>query len=223
MVRDLCLKGNELLVFAIIYGFCQDNSARYTRSMQYLADWCNSSKESIRKVLISLVEKKLLEKFDKYDDNNVKVVEYATKLHGVCNKVVWGMQQSCINNAINNTNINNTNKEKEKEKEKEKSEAFRLWLDYKRERGQEYRTAASEQCARERLLELSGCNEETALAIVKQSIANNWSGLFELKNENYGNNKSNNAATNAVDRRSESYRRLYEREIAILQSYEASD
>lgn len=123
---------------------------------------------------------------------------------------------------INNTNINNTNI-KEKEKEKEKSEAFRLWLDYKRERGQEYRTAASEQCARERLLELSGGDEETALAVVKQSIANNWSGLFELKNKNYGNNKSNSAATNAVDRRSEQYRRLYERELAVLQSYEASD
>ena len=41
MVTRLGLKGNELLVYAIIYGFSQDDETMFTGSLQYLADWTN--------------------------------------------------------------------------------------------------------------------------------------------------------------------------------------
>lgn len=94
MVTDLGLKGNELLVYAIIYGFSQDGENRFTGSLQYLADWTNSTKQGIAKNLKSLCEKGLLEKTD-IMKNGVKFCEYhVTMFNGVCNKVVQGMQQS---------------------------------------------------------------------------------------------------------------------------------
>ncbi len=95
MLTDLQLKGNELLVYAIIYGFSQtDDGQRYTGSLQYLADWTNSTKQGVMKNLKSLIEKGLLEKSER-TINGVKFCEYyATKFNGVLNSVDRGMQQS---------------------------------------------------------------------------------------------------------------------------------
>ena len=88
MVNELNLKGNELMVYAIIYGFSQLENQRFTGSLQYLADWTNSSKQGIRKSLKRLLDKGYIVKNDKII-NNVKFCEYyTTKLHGVYNKVV---------------------------------------------------------------------------------------------------------------------------------------
>ena len=98
MVNKLKLKGNELLVYAIIFGFSQLKNQRFTGSLQYLADWTNSTKQGIQKNLKSLMEKGLIAKEDKIF-NNVKFVEYyTTELHRVYNSVAGGIQHSCTNN-----------------------------------------------------------------------------------------------------------------------------
>lgn len=81
-----------------------------------------------------------------------------------------------------------------KEKEKEKSfvapeynELFSLWLEYKRQRRESYKSEMSLKICYNKLVKLSGNNPDIALAIVEQSIANNWAGLFELKQNNYNN------------------------------------
>ena len=66
-------------------------------------------------------------------------------------------------------------------------EAFTRWVNYKAERKEKYKTKESLQECYERLKVLSGNNPTTAMAIVKQSIANNWAGLFELKQSKNGN------------------------------------
>ena len=111
MVNDLKLKGNGLIIYAIIYGFSQLENQRYTGSLQYLADWTNSSKQGIQKSLKLLIKKNLIVKEDKVI-NGVKFCEYyTTKLHGVHNKVVGGIQQSCIGgiqqSCTNNIDIYN--------------------------------------------------------------------------------------------------------------------
>ena len=58
MVTELELKGNELLIFAIIHGFSQDGETRFTGGLQYLADWTNSTKQGVSKNLKSLVNKR---------------------------------------------------------------------------------------------------------------------------------------------------------------------
>lgn len=114
MVSELGLKGNELLIYAIIYGFSQDGKNKFTGSLQYLADWTNSSKQGVQKVLKSLLEKELLLKDEKIV-NNIKFCEYKAikkvdtvqqSCIGYATEFHEGMQQSCNNNLINNLEDN---------------------------------------------------------------------------------------------------------------------
>jgi len=94
MVTKLGLKGNELLIYAIIYGFSQADGQAFNGSLQYLADWTNSTKQGVLKNLKSLIEKGYLGKNENYI-NGVKFCEYyTTEFNGVLNKVEWGIKQS---------------------------------------------------------------------------------------------------------------------------------
>ena len=113
MLTDLKLKGNELIIYSCIYGFSQAENQVFTGSLQYLADWTNSTKQGVSKCLKSLVEKGYIKKEDKYI-NGVKFCEYcATQLDTVLNKVEQGMQQSLIGGVqqslTNNISLDITN------------------------------------------------------------------------------------------------------------------
>ena len=94
-VTRLGLKGNELFVYSIIYGFSQDGETRFTGSLQYLADWTNSTKQSCIKCLKSLVEKGYIAKHENIV-NGVKFCEYKAVISKsmVVNKVKQGSKQS---------------------------------------------------------------------------------------------------------------------------------
>ena len=62
MVNKLQLKGNALMVYAIIYGFSQEENSWFTGTSNYLAEWCNCSRQSISTILKKLVEQGLIEK-----------------------------------------------------------------------------------------------------------------------------------------------------------------
>ena len=61
-MTELNLKGNELIVYAIIYGFSQDSESYFHGSIKYLSEWTGTSSECISYILKGLVEKGLLEK-----------------------------------------------------------------------------------------------------------------------------------------------------------------
>ncbi|MBO7713807.1 MAG: helix-turn-helix domain-containing protein [Methanobrevibacter sp.] len=123
MVNELNLKGNELLIYAIIHGFSQDGESEFTGSLQYLADWTNSTKQGVMKALKSLCEKQLILKNETFQNNlkfcTYKVSQYATKFNGVLNKVTrgyetkfnGGIKQSLPNNINNNITDNKEYKE----------------------------------------------------------------------------------------------------------------
>lgn len=77
MINKLNLGNTELMVFAIIYGFCQHDefNGSYHGSLQYLADFTGTTKQTIIKVLKSLVGKGYIEKSESYQ-NNVKFCTY---------------------------------------------------------------------------------------------------------------------------------------------------
>lgn len=144
MLTRLGLKGNELLIYAVIYGFTQNGEIEFVGSMKYLADWTNSTVESVRKCIKSLIDKGYIVKtldgsgvnaykavlsaiyphVDKTADNfgndaerpiqqscipiQQSCIDHTTKLHDPCNKVVSTIQQSCINNYINNIDNKDT-------------------------------------------------------------------------------------------------------------------
>lgn len=76
------------------------------------------------------------------------------------------------------------------------------WKEYKRaEFGFKYKSEISEKSAKAELLKLSNNNEEEAIKIIQQSMANGWKGFFKLKNEMNGNNgKPVGASNEAVAR-----------------------
>ena len=74
MITDLDLKGIDLLIYAVIYGFSQDKDSSFEGSRNYLKAW--SGARSIRTVdtsLASLIERKLITK------NTIKLYEGVVK------------------------------------------------------------------------------------------------------------------------------------------------
>lgn len=141
MIRELNVNRIELDIYAIIFGFSQEENCAFRGSLRYLADWAKCSRRAVIYNLQSLEKKGYIKKKE-YFNNGVKLCEYyATKtrneksapsapgvvqeMHqGSANdakKVVQEMHQGGANDAPNNIedNIDINNKEKEIYKEKE--------------------------------------------------------------------------------------------------------
>ena len=48
---NLGLRGNSLIIYAIIYGFSQVEGHYFNGSLQYLSDWTNSTRQGVIKNL----------------------------------------------------------------------------------------------------------------------------------------------------------------------------
>ena len=205
MISELKLKGNELIIYACIYGFSQLEGQAFSGSLQYLADWTNSTKQSVVKCLKSLVEKGFIVKTDKVI-NGVKFCEYyATKFNGVCNKVVQGMQQSLtggmqqsLPNNIDIDNLVNNNRE-----------IYSAVIDYLNAKAGTHYKASSKDTQRHihaRLAE--GFNVEDFKRVVDNMCIewknSEWekylrpSTLFGTKFENYLNRKPQSKGRNGI-------------------------
>lgn len=77
MRTKLNLKGNELLAYAVIYGFSQTAGAKFTGSRKYLAEWCGCSTSTIDRTLNSLVDKGLISRTSYITKHGYRAVEYA--------------------------------------------------------------------------------------------------------------------------------------------------
>ena len=75
MRNELNLKGNELLIYAIIFGFSQIENQFFTGSLNYLADWTGASRTTVKTTLINLLKKGLLKKEAIYK-NGVRYCKY---------------------------------------------------------------------------------------------------------------------------------------------------
>lgn len=149
MRTDLNLSGNELLLFALIYGFCQrEQHQKFTGSLTYVMDWLDVSKKWAIKLLQTLTDKGLIRKYEGYR-NNIKFCEYdipdflfsrggeqSTPVVNflpqggelsspkVVNKVHQGGEQSTPNNTINSTINNSINIPNINGKEKQKFDPY---------------------------------------------------------------------------------------------------
>ena len=78
MLNELNLKGNELLIYALIHGFCQDGKSTFKGGLTYIGEWTNSTKQGVIKALKSLLDKKLIVKVLVQNKNGMQSVEYFT-------------------------------------------------------------------------------------------------------------------------------------------------
>lgn len=83
MINRFGLKGNDLRIYAIIYGFSQTSDQWFTGGLQYLADWVCGTKQGVIKNLKTLLEMGLIQKRET-TINGVKACSYrATQFNGV--------------------------------------------------------------------------------------------------------------------------------------------
>lgn len=100
MIEALDLKGNELLVFAMINGYSQNRQGAFLGSISYIAMVLNVSPRTVVNTLNSLVGKGFIEKVET-KINNVGRCEYLVskeamqKLHNPYAKIAQGLCKNC--------------------------------------------------------------------------------------------------------------------------------
>ena len=110
MRTELNLSGNDLLVYAIIYGITQDGESEFYGSQEYMAEWCGCTTRGIRKNIDSLMEKGLIKVVSRPTGNTVHYQALRTpvtegvgkKFQGGRNIVPMGVELSS-DNKIDNT------------------------------------------------------------------------------------------------------------------------
>lgn len=111
MVNELKLKSNELIAYAVIYGFSQDGSSKFTGSLKYLESCLGVSKNTVLNAIKGLVEKGFIRK-ETNTINNIKFCSYS-HIELVVQNLVIGSAKTApggsAKTAPNNTIINNTN------------------------------------------------------------------------------------------------------------------
>jgi DNA-binding Lrp family transcriptional regulator len=196
MVNELGLKGNELFLYAIIYGFSQAENQVFNGSLQYIADWLNTSKQTVINTLKRLQEKELIEKKERYV-NGVKFCEYYSKnLNGVFKKFEWGWSknlngggQNFLPNNIDDTindNKNNNIKEtyvsilNDYTQNEELKESLQSFIEM-RKKIKGFTVNAFKLNLKK--LDKLAIDDYTKIEIVNQSVMNSWKSFYELNNK----------------------------------------
>ena len=206
MINELNLKGNELIIYALIYGFTKDGVSEFRGSRQYMAEWTNSSVRSVQNVVNSLVNKGMIEKnnhINKYGSLetsgykaiNVPKLSSEKSSSPLEKKVHEGSEKSSHNNIDNNISNNIVDiKEKNSKKEtvnsvissytesKDLQDALHGFVEM-RNKARKPLTARAMKLSLNKLTELA-LDDVTKIAIVNQSIMHNWLTFYKLQNNN---------------------------------------
>jgi predicted transcriptional regulator len=121
MANDLNLKSNELLIYAMVFGFSQDGKTKFTGSLTYICNTLNLSRNTVIKVLKSLEKKELVLKtqtstnnitYNSYTVNhskfNINTGSSKNELGSAKNELgsakndILGSAKTAPNNTINN-------------------------------------------------------------------------------------------------------------------------
>lgn len=120
MVNELSLSGNDLICYAVIYGFSQDDNF-WEGSQSYLSDWLGVSRRTVVDILKRLISNGLIAK-QEYEVNKVKFCKYKAIVPNTirCEDSAHGGSEDSAHG-----NNNNNNKE-----EKDKSFSKKEHIDY---------------------------------------------------------------------------------------------
>lgn len=114
---NLDLDVHETIILAVIHGFSQDGESTFKGSWKYLAGKAKCSRRKVANTLVSLVEKKFIEKID-IDIRGIHLCEY--KVTDTCMMCMGGACGApggacgAPNNIIENIDIKESNKGKAK-------------------------------------------------------------------------------------------------------------
>lgn len=204
MITELGLKGNALMLYAIIYGFSQTENAFFTGSIDYLCDWLGGvSRPTVINALDSLVQQGLLTKSSTTKGaliyNSYKAIIPSKEILPASKKTLLATSKKIL---LNNNSIDNIEKNtlSTKEEQAPETKTYRNYGEiYKDSINSEIRPAleafinslkakhnytpkiTTVAKFADNLREYSSNNAELAKRIVQQSIDNNWKALYKLK------------------------------------------
>ncbi len=206
MLNRLNLKGIDLQIFAIIYGFSQDDETEFTGSIGYLSEFTGTSRPTVIKSLKKLCENQYIMK----KENKINGVCFNTykTLQGVKN-FNWGSKETLLGGSketLPNNNILNNNKYiKESKKEKAKpqnsfdeifkdytqnEETLRLlgeWLKVRKSK----RAAMTDYSIKLNLNKLDKLAKQSNMSVnnyLKEVIARGWQAFYPVKSYETDNN-----------------------------------
>ncbi len=87
MRNELGLTGNDLLAYAVIYGYSQNGTCWYTGTREEIAEWCGASKTTISRCIAKLEQADLIERRHGADGKS-SVMDYRAKRNAVASKPV---------------------------------------------------------------------------------------------------------------------------------------
>ena len=115
MVNELSLSGNDLICYAVIYGFSQDDNF-WEGSQSYLSDWLGVSRRTVVDILKRLISNGLIAK-QEYEVNKVKFCKYKAIVPNAIR-----CEDSAQGSSEDSSHGNNNNKKEEKDKSFSKKE-----------------------------------------------------------------------------------------------------
>lgn len=204
MRTELGLTGNELLIYACIYGFSQTDDQKYTGGLKYLEDLCGASKNTIRSCLARLVDKGLIER-DEIVVGGVTFVHYGSskvpgggsKIDPVGQKLTGGGSKIDPNNKIINKSkdeckyIYNNNYNNIVSSYTSSEDLQNAIYDFIKMR-QMIKKPMTDRALKTLLkrLDTLAVFEEGKIMVLEQSILNGWQNIFEVKKLIYKEDES---------------------------------
>ena len=122
MVNELSLSGNDLICYAVIYGFSQDDNF-WEGSQSYLSDWLGVSRRTVIDILKRLISNGFIAK-QEYEVNNVKFCKYKAIVPNTI-----GCEDSAQGGSEDSAHDNNNNNKNKEEKDKSFSKKERIDYD----------------------------------------------------------------------------------------------
>lgn len=181
MITDLQLKGNDLLIYGLIYSFSA-NDNNFIGSREYIATKVNCTLKTVQTTLNKFVKNGLIEK-TACKKNGFTCISYKT------------IRQAQTKEPIQEPTQNKTQKEKstikkvidvnnlveEFTQDEELKKALKEYIEYKKENGKELNKVTFSLQLKE-LRELTADPLEMT-KIVKQTIIKNWAKFYPIKKE----------------------------------------
>lgn len=185
----------ETIILAVIYGFSQDGDSTFKGSQKYLSEKAKCSKRKVATALVSLVEKRLVEKID----INVrgihlceyKTTDYCTMCMGIAQDAIGDAQnagEGIAQGATNNIdNIHIIEEKKDSLSFPYSSDNFKsLWAVLIQQPKWKKKSQSALQMS---LNKLGRESEPVAIQMMEDAIANGWQGLFPPKTSGSSNQR----------------------------------
>jgi hypothetical protein len=195
MCNELKLSGNELLVFALIYGFSQDGESEFSGSRTYVSKTFNISKPTVDKAIKSLILKGLIQKRVTYL-NDIQINKYKASLQGV--KKLYGDSKETLQGGSKETLPYNNKYIKNYSNNIELDKAIKDFIDVRKKMKKPMTDRAIELFIKR--LQSFEKTEQGQIDIINTAIERGWMTVYPKKEEKHKATSSDDILLSDIER-----------------------